>query len=142
MSDSFFDSNVLVYLVDETAPEKSQIAEALVDEALDMGNAAISFQVVQETLSVIVTKLRTPATVEQAKEFLISTLEPLWEVHPSRELYQKALEVQDRHQYGFYDSLIIAAALEAGCSTLYSEDMQHGQVIERLTIQDPFRTKL
>jgi predicted nucleic acid-binding protein len=53
-------------------------------------------------------------------------------------LYQRALDIQARYHYGFCDALIIAAALEAGCSRLYSEDLQHGQRIERLTIENPF----
>jgi predicted nucleic acid-binding protein len=53
-------------------------------------------------------------------------------------LYQRALDIQARYHFGFYDALIIAAALEAGCTRLYSEDLQHGQRIERLTIENPF----
>jgi predicted nucleic acid-binding protein len=53
-------------------------------------------------------------------------------------LYQRALDIQARYHYGFYDALIIAAALDAGCTRLYSEDLQHGQRIERLTIENPF----
>ena len=53
-------------------------------------------------------------------------------------LYKRALDIQARYHFGFYDALIIAAALEAGCSRLYSEDLQHGQRIERLTIENPF----
>ena len=66
------------------------------------------------------------------------TLVPLWQIDPKPELYLRALDVQARYGYGFYDSLIIAAALEAGCTRLYSEDMQHGQRIEGLTIENPF----
>jgi predicted nucleic acid-binding protein len=57
---------------------------------------------------------------------------------PSTALYIRAVEVRTRYRYSFYDSLIIAAALEAGCTRLYSEDLQHGQRIERLTIVNPF----
>ena len=57
---------------------------------------------------------------------------------PSHALYRRALEIQTRYGYGFYDSLIIAAALEAGCQHLLSEDMQHGQQIEQLRIVNPF----
>ena len=47
---------------------------------------------------------------------------------------------QSRYGFGFYDSLIVAAALDAGCKTLYSEDLQHGQRVEGVTIINPFRT--
>ena len=63
---------------------------------------------------------------------------PLWSVAPSAELYRRGLEIQSRYQYGFYDALIIAAALEASCTRLLSEDLQHGQKIENLTIENPF----
>ena len=109
MSASFLDSNVLVYLFDETGQRKRGIARNLVKEALETEESMISFQVVQETLNVLRTKLPTPLTVEQAEQFLNSTLMPLWKVYPSRELYQRGLSIQDRYQFGFYDSLIIAA---------------------------------
>ncbi|MBI3154384.1 MAG: hypothetical protein HYZ20_03150 [Burkholderiales bacterium] len=64
---------------------------------------------------------------------------PLMQVGASAELYRRALGVRARWRYGFYDSLVIAAALAAGCSRLLSEDLQHGQRIESLTIVDPFR---
>jgi predicted nucleic acid-binding protein len=50
-----------------------------------------------------------------------------------------ALDLQTRYRYGFYDSLVIAAALDAGCTRLYSEDLQDGQRIEGLTVENPFR---
>jgi predicted nucleic acid-binding protein len=56
-------------------------------------------------------------------------------------LYASALRLQARWRFGFYDSLIVAAALEGGCRRLLSEDLQHGQRIETLTIEDPFRRK-
>ena len=58
---------------------------------------------------------------------------------PTRALYQRALDLQTRYQFRFYDALIVAAALAAGCTRLYSEDLQHGQRIEGLTIVNPFR---
>jgi predicted nucleic acid-binding protein len=53
-------------------------------------------------------------------------------------LYNRAMSIRDRYQYAFYDGLIIAAALEAGCDQLLSEDLQAGQRIEGLTIVNPF----
>jgi predicted nucleic acid-binding protein len=63
---------------------------------------------------------------------------PLWRISPSQALYDRALDLQARYRYGFYDSLVIAAALDAGCTQLYSEDLQDGQRIEGLTITNPF----
>jgi predicted nucleic acid-binding protein len=57
---------------------------------------------------------------------------------PIQKLYLRALDIQDRYHFGFYDSLIVSAALQAGCNRLYSEDLQHRQRIEGLTIENPF----
>ena len=138
MSASFLDSNVLVYLFDECDHRKHGIAEKLVDKALRTGNAVISFQVVQESLNVATKKMAVPLTSEEAGRFLEAVLLPLWKVNPSRALYRKSLEVQFRYQFGFYDSLIVGAALEVGCGTLYTEDLQHGQRVEKLKIINPF----
>jgi predicted nucleic acid-binding protein len=54
-------------------------------------------------------------------------------------LYHRALDIKARYRFGFYDSLIVAGALAAGCRRLVSEDLQHGQRIEDLEVHDPFR---
>jgi predicted nucleic acid-binding protein len=105
---------------------------------LQAHSASISFQVVQETLNVVTRKLPTPMTAEDAGRFLEQVLAPLWRGSPSLALYRRALDLQARYRYSFYDSLIVAAALDAGCSRLYSEDLHDGQRIEGLTIENPF----
>lgn len=138
MSVDFIDSNVFIYLFDETDARKRATAERLLQHALEHGGAAISYQVVQETLNVISGRLRHSATPEQARRFLDKVLVPLWRVMPSAALYRRALDIQARWRFGFYDSLIVAAALEAGADRLLSEDLQHGQRIEGLAIENPF----
>lgn len=138
MSGDFLDSNIFIYLFDETDEHKRGTAERLVDSALQTSSASISFQVVQETLSVVTRKIATPMTAGGAKSFMEEVLVPLWRVSPSSALYHRALDVQDRYRYGFYDSLVIAAALDAGCTRLYTEDLQDGQRIEGLKIENPF----
>lgn len=142
MSGNFFDSNVLLYLVDESDAGKRTTAERLVTEGLRTGEAQISFQVVQETLNVITRKVQVPTNPDDARRFLSEVLIPLWRVMPTQALYERALDIQARYRYSFYDSLIIAAALAAGCTRLYSEDLQHGQRIEGLIIEDPFTTSV
>lgn len=66
---------------------------------------------------------------------------PLWTVSPSPALYHRALDVQARYRFSFYDSLIVAAAIEAGCARLYSEDLQDDQRVDGLTIENPFRDR-
>lgn len=134
--DDFIDSNVLVYMLDSTDLGKRDVAMRLVNRLVDDKSGCISFQVVQETLNVITGKLGI--SHERTLRFMREVLVPLWHIDPKAELYLRALDVQARYGFSFYDSLIIAAALEAGCTRLYSEDMQHGQRIEGLTIQNPF----
>ena len=102
------------------------------------GAAIVSFQVVQETLNVLTRKLKPAMSREDAQRALQNVLAPLWRVQPSPALYARALDLQERYKFSFYDSLIVAAALEANCTRLLSEDLQHGQRIEGLTIKNPF----
>jgi predicted nucleic acid-binding protein len=135
----FLDTNVLVYMVDSTDVRKQVIAERIVRDALVTGNACISFQVVQEWLNTVTRKAAVSLSLPRAQATLETVLVPLYAVSASPGLYRRALDLQGRWQYGFYDSLIVAAALEAGCTRLLSEDLQHGQRIESLTIENPFR---
>lgn len=138
MSGDFIDSNVFVYLVDPDDSAKRRRAEELIGGAVESGSASISFQVVQETLNVMTRKLPSVLTSDDTRRFLQEVLMPLWRVMPSHTLYERALTLRATHGYSFYDSLILAAALTAGCTRLYSEDLQHGQRIEGLTIHNPF----
>jgi predicted nucleic acid-binding protein len=135
--DDFLDTNVFVYLFDETDPVKRDVADRLIHRSLANGSGCISYQVIQETMNVVIGKLG--ATPEQMRRLMEDILFPLWRVKPTRTLYRRGLEMRTRYGFAVYDSLIVAAALEAGCGTLYSEDLQHGQRIEGLTIIDPFR---
>lgn len=138
MSGEFIDTNVFVYLFDETDNRKRRIAQRVVNSALSTRSGAVSFQVVQETLNVILRKIDTPVTVPDGKEFLQRVLRPLWCVMPSAGLYEAGIDIQARYQYGFYDSLIIATALEAGCKRVLTEDLHGGQQIDGLIIENPF----
>lgn len=137
--ESFLDSNIFIYTFDDVALEKQRVAQELVRTALQDGSGVISYQVTQEVLNVLTRKLPQSMDVGDAARYLATTLEPLWRVQPSAELFGAGLALQARYRFGFYDSLIVAAALSAGCARLYSEDLQHGQRIEGLTIEDPFR---
>ena len=135
-AEDFFDTNVLVYALDETDANKSRKAESLVHLGQYSGTGCISYQVVQETMSVVTRKLGWPP--EAARRLLDDVLIPLWQVYPTPALYRRAVNLQAQYEFGFYDSLIVAASLEAGCTRLYTEDLQHGQQIQGLTIQNPF----
>ena len=135
---NFLDSNLFVYLLDRSDKSKQQRALELIQGSLANGTGCISYQVVQEILNVMTRKIGV--STEDAHSFFNTVLLPLWTVNPTQAFYRRGLDIQARYQFSFYDSLIVAAALESGCHTLYSEDLQHGQRIEKLTITDPFRT--
>ena len=141
MSDNsyfFIDTNIFVYTFDDRFPSKKSRALALIQEALESGRGMISYQVVQEFLNVAGKKFKIPLSVLDRRLYLEKVLNPLCEVFPSTEFYQRGIDISDRYGYSFYDSLIITAALNSKCTILYSEDMQTGQNIERLTIVNPF----
>lgn len=136
----FLDTNIFVYTFDETIPVRRAKARELVEVALTTRLGVVSHQVVQEFLNVATNKFAVPLAPADCRAYLEQVLAPLWHVSPSVPLYLQALEVQGRSGYGFYDSLIVAAALAADCRTLYSQDLQHGWRFDSLTIVDPFRT--
>jgi predicted nucleic acid-binding protein len=137
-ADTFLDTNVLIYQLDTSDPRKSALADRIVQEALRTGNACVSVQVVQECLHVITTKAHVRLPAEEAQAYLDAVLLPLMKVGASAELYKRALGLKARWQLGFYDALVVAGALAAGCTRLLSEDLQHGLRIETLTVNNPF----
>lgn len=139
MSDRvFWDTNILVYLFDTGHPEKRARARTLLDEGLRLGTICWSWQVLQEFANVALHKFSVPMPVKDLQELLETVLNPCCEVYPSLEIYTRALRIHAKTQYRFYDTLIVASALEAKVQTLYREDMQEGRRIEGLEIVNPF----
>ena len=134
----FLDTNIFVYTFDRHDPQKQARARSLVERALGTGEGVVSSQVVQEFLNVALRKFERPLLDEQALRYLREVLDPLCSVFPSISLYETALSLHRRWRFSFYDSLIVAAALESNCKVLYSEDLQDGQEIESLTVANPF----
>jgi predicted nucleic acid-binding protein len=136
----FFDSNVLLYAIDaDAAPEKRRISRDLIGQALTQQSAVISWQVVQETLNVATHKFKASISAADRKDLLHNVLQPLWKVQPDTALHTWAIDLQQRLGFAFHDSLIVAAALQAGCKRLLSEDLQDGQRIGSLRVENPFR---
>lgn len=139
MNDKYFlDTNIFVYSFDSSQPEKQEIAGQLIKNGIESGLGCISYQVIQEFLNVAGSKFATPLSSRDRKIYLSNILEPMCEIYSSIELYHLALEISERWKYGFYDSLIIASALQNNCNILYSEDLQSGQFIQNMKIVDPF----
>lgn len=131
---SFFDTNVLVYLT-SGEPSKADRAEAII-----AGGGSISVQVLNELANVARRKMQMSWDETHA---LLGTLRGLLTVHPvTVETHDAGLRIAERYGLSINDSMIAASALDAGCDTLWSEDMQHGMKLdEGLRISNPFRGK-
>lgn len=130
-ADAFFDTSVLLYLLSPEADKADRVEELLAERA------TISVQVLNEFAAVATRKLRM--TMPEVRKVL-DTLRAVCDVEPvTVETHDRALAIAERYGYSLYDSLLIAAALIAGSGKLYSEDLQHGQLIDRrLRIVNPF----
>jgi predicted nucleic acid-binding protein len=140
MSAKFFlDTNIFVYSLGGTPASKARRAAELVREAITSRNGIISHQVVQEFFNVALRRFAPPMTFAEAEHYLASVFRPMLAIQSSPALYADGLRLYERYRLSWYDSLIIAAALEAQCGVLYSEDMRHGQTFGDLRIDNPFR---
>jgi predicted nucleic acid-binding protein len=129
-ADVFFDTSVLLYLLSADQP-KADRTEALVAEG-----GTISVQVLNEFASVALRKL---AMALPDVRDVLGTIRAVCTVRPvDVETHELGLDIVERYRLSLYDGLIVAAATRAGCTTLYAEDLQHGQSIGRLTIRNPF----
>ncbi|MCL2328845.1 MAG: PIN domain-containing protein [Bacteroidetes bacterium] len=127
----FLDSNVMIYAYFKQDEEKQRISKSLIAQ-----NAIISTQVLQELTNTLHRKMKVDYNIvglilqECLKNCELNT--------NTSDTVFLALEIAEKYGFSFYDSLIVAAALESKCTTLYSEDMHHNQHIENLTIKNPF----
>ena len=129
----FFDTNIPIYAFSEDDP-RTEVARVLLATG-----GIISAQVLNELTNVLRRKLKFGwKEVKEALDALRVLCPSVTSITP--ETHEKALQIAERYGYRIYDSLIIAAALAAKSTTLYSEDMNDGQVIENvLTIRNPFQ---
>lgn len=134
-AETFLDTNVVVYAFDVDAPEKQRRAK----EILAGPGWMVSWQVIQEFCSVALHRFEVPLKPADLRDYVTLRLWPHCRVLPGQPLIIKAIEMQDRWGYRFYDCLIIAAAITGGATCLLSEDLRDGQIIGPLRIVNPFR---
>lgn len=133
----FFDTNVLVYLFDADSPDKRKKARALFQKHAEAGDILLSTQVLQEFYVAVARKLARPLEAAAAAEAVSSFAElPLVQI--DSELIVAAVHRSRTSQLSFWDALIVQAAIEGNASTLYSEDLQHGQTLDSLRVVNPF----
>jgi len=140
MSGRFFlDTNIFVYCFDNVSPSKNRRARQLVRQAVTTRKGVISYQVVQEFFNVALKRFAQPMTLAEADQYLDVVFRPLLAIHSSPALYSEALHLTAKHHLAWYDALIVASAIEAECSVLYSEDLQHERSFGDLHIENPFQ---
>jgi len=135
---SFFDTNVLVYLFDGDSPEKQAAARELVRQETADGRAVLSTQVLQEFYVGITRKLAVPVPPPTALQAL-ADLCALPVVQVDKDLVLRGARRSQAGGFSFWDALIVEAALQARATTLWTEDLQHGQTVDALRIANPFR---
>jgi predicted nucleic acid-binding protein len=133
----FFDTNVLVYLFDADSPGKRKKARALFQRHTEAGDILLSTQVLQEFYVVVTRKLARQLDAGAASE-AVSSFSELPMVQIDIALIVSAIHRSRSNQLSFWDALIVQAAIEGHASTLYSEDMQHGHMLDSLRVVNPF----
>lgn len=134
----FIDTNILVYQFDHIDKAKQVRAQTLMEKLISTEQAVISSQVVQEFANVALNKFKTRPSYDELKTFMDQILKPLCQHFPSFEFYERALTLLQPYNLSFYDSLIVQAASDLGCKTLYSEDLQNGQTYGDVKVVNPF----
>jgi predicted nucleic acid-binding protein len=135
----FIDTNIFVYALLASEPLKKQRAVQLLEEALASHSGCISYQVIQEFANVATRKFAKRFTADECQQFIDAAMQPLNRVSSSTELVHAALALQTSTSYGFHDCLILVSALQSGATVVFSEDLQHNQLIDgTLRIVNPF----
>ncbi|MBA2344366.1 MAG: PIN domain-containing protein [Rubrobacter sp.] len=134
---SFFDTNVLLYLFDTGEPEKKARAQEVVEREIRADRAVLSTQVLQEFYVNVTRKLASPLPPEVAEE-RVRDYSRLPLVRVDATLILSAIDRSQRMSFSFWDALIVESAILAGADRLLTEDLQHGQEIEDLRIENPF----
>ena len=133
---SFFDTNVLVYADDKAAPAKQRSALDLVAEHRRAGTGVLSLQVLQEYFVTVTRKLHVDPSIARRKVELLAEFDV---AAPQVSDVLAAIDLHRLHGFSFWDALVLRAAKQAGCSVLFSEDLQAAREIDGVEIVNPFQ---
>ena len=132
----FVDTNILIYAHDHSAGTKHTRARDLIRALWQSGAGCLSIQVLQEFYVNVTQKVAKPLTPNEASQIIADL--SVWQVHrPGVEDVLDAIRLQDRYQVSFWDAMIIASAIQLGCQTIWSEDLNPGQVYDTVTVTSP-----
>jgi predicted nucleic acid-binding protein len=132
---TFIDTNVFVYADDADEPEKRAIAQGLIRQLVTQRRAVVSTQVLTEYVAAARRRLKFSVSQCRQAVLLMCRLDVVL-IKP--DLVLEALDLAITHQLSHWDALIVKAASTSGCSVLVTEDLQHGQTIEGVRIENPF----
>jgi predicted nucleic acid-binding protein len=132
----FLDTNVLLYADDLDAGAKRGTARAILRDAMTAGDGVVSTQVLQEFFVGSTKKLGVDAADARRKVEPLATMDV---VRIDLAMILAAIDLSRLHSFSFWDALVVRAAAVAGCSVLLSEDLQEGQVVDGVRIENPFR---
>ena len=133
----FLDTNIIVYAHDRSSGRKQTVAKEIMDYLWISRKGVISVQVLQEFYVCVTKKILNPLLIKNAKVILeyLST----WDIISNdKYLTLKAIDVQERYRFSFWDSLIIQAAVQGQARILFSEDLPGGQIVKDVKILNPF----
>ena len=134
----FLDTNILVYAQDAASPPKRQRSRELIAKVAGAGTGVISTQVLQEFFVTATTKLGVDPLAAKA---ILGTFTVFEIVQASPRLIEDAIDCSVVNRLSFWDALIVAAAASAGCGILCSEDLNAGQAIQGVHIENPFSSR-
>ena len=139
MSDrTFVDTNVLIYAHDVDAKSKHEVAKRVLHELWGERNGVLSMQVLQEFYVNVTRKIPHPLSKQSAR--LVVSTYVIWCVETTHAEISTAFRIEDEYRIGFWDALIVASALKSGANRILSEDLNAGQTIAGIRIENPFVT--
>ena len=135
----FLDTNIFVYIHDQQSPEKQNISKDLLYTGLCTGTVCISSQVISEYFVTANNKLQLPYSE------IVQIIHQLGRLPVVEITYAMTVRSSTRtkaYSISYWDALIVEAARCGGCSVLYTEDLQHGQIIDEITVKNPYQTEI
>jgi len=137
---TFVDTNVLVYAHDLDAGEKHAIAIGIISDLWESGNGVISTQVLQELYVTLTKKVSSPPKKSQVRRILNNYL--AWDLAVNNgETILQASEIEENYNISFWDAMIVSEAYSKNAAILLTEDLNEGQLIEGITIVNPFKKR-
>ena len=137
---TFLDTNIVIYAYDASAGLKHEIARQIMTDLWTSGNGILSTQVLQEFYVNVSRKIPKPLDLDLARQIVADLLK--WDVVVNGgDSILDAIDIQKRHNFSFWDAMIISSAVTGGAVTLLSEDLTDGQIIGGVTIRNPFTEK-